>query len=158
MLKMLLGPVANIAGNWVDGKVEETKAKAVAKVEKAKADAEVQKRVARGEVDWEASDGEIDADGNYTAPTVGQGDSVDVTITAYDKTYNADSYTPVKTEYTLTVNGVLEIEAEEGFDSEAPIPSGDTVAFTALGGDGNYTWTVAGPVAVELKNVRINHR
>jgi len=55
MLKMLLGPVANIAGNWVDGKVEETKAKAVAKVEKAKADAEVQKRVARGEVDWEAN-------------------------------------------------------------------------------------------------------
>ena len=52
---MLLGPVANIAGNWVDGKVEETKAKAVAKVEKAKADAEVQKRVARGEVDWESN-------------------------------------------------------------------------------------------------------
>ena len=48
MLKMLLGPVANIAGNWVDGKVEETKAKAAVKVEKAKADAEVQKRVARG--------------------------------------------------------------------------------------------------------------
>ena len=55
MLKMLLGPVANIAGNWVDGKVEETKAKAVAKVEKAKADAEVQKRVATGEIDWEAN-------------------------------------------------------------------------------------------------------
>ena len=55
MLKMLLGPVANIAGNWVDGKVEETKAKAAVKVEKAKADAEVQKRVATGEIDWEAN-------------------------------------------------------------------------------------------------------
>ena len=55
MLKMLLGPVANIAGNWVDGKVEETKAKAAVKVEKAKADAEVQKRVATGENDWEAN-------------------------------------------------------------------------------------------------------
>lgn len=55
MLKMLLGPVANIAGNWVEGKVEETKAKAVVKVEKAKADAEVQKRIATGDVDWEAS-------------------------------------------------------------------------------------------------------
>jgi len=55
MLKMLLGPVANIAGNWVDGKVEETKAKAADKVEKAKADAEVQKRVATGEIDWEAN-------------------------------------------------------------------------------------------------------
>jgi len=55
MLKMLLGPVANIAGNWVDGKVEETKAKAAVKVEKAKADAEVQKRIATGEIDWEAN-------------------------------------------------------------------------------------------------------
>ena len=55
MLKMLLGPVANIAGNWVDGKVEETKAKAAVKVEKARADAEVQKRVATGEIDWEAN-------------------------------------------------------------------------------------------------------
>ena len=55
MLKMLLWPVANIAGNWVDGKVEETKAKAAVKVEKAKADAEVQKRVATGEIDWEAN-------------------------------------------------------------------------------------------------------
>jgi len=55
MLKMLLGPVANIAGNWVEGKVEETKAKAVVKVEKAKADAEVQKRIATGDVDWEAN-------------------------------------------------------------------------------------------------------
>lgn len=55
MLKMLLGPVANIAGNWVEGKVEETKAKAVVKVEKAKADAEVQKRIATGEIDWEAN-------------------------------------------------------------------------------------------------------
>jgi hypothetical protein len=55
MLKMLLGPVANIAGNWVDGKVEETKAKAAVKVEKAKADAEVQKKIASGDIDWEAN-------------------------------------------------------------------------------------------------------
>jgi hypothetical protein len=55
MLKMLLGPVANIAGNWVEGKVEETKAKAAVKVEKAKADAEVQKRIATGDIDWEAN-------------------------------------------------------------------------------------------------------
>lgn len=55
MLKMLLGPVASIAGNWVEGKVEETKAKAAVKVEKAKADAEVQKRIATGDIDWEAN-------------------------------------------------------------------------------------------------------
>ena len=51
----ILGAVANIAGNWVDGKVEETKAKATAKVEKAKADAEVSKKVAAGKIDWEAN-------------------------------------------------------------------------------------------------------
>jgi len=51
----ILSAVAGMAGNWVDGKVEETKAKAVVKVEKAKADAEVQKRIATGEVDWEAN-------------------------------------------------------------------------------------------------------
>lgn len=51
----ILGAVAGIAGNWVDGKVEETKAKAAVKVEKAKADAEVQKRIATGDIDWEAN-------------------------------------------------------------------------------------------------------
>ena len=51
----IVSAVAGMAGNWVDGKVEETKAKAVVKVEKAKADAEVQKRIATGEVDWEAN-------------------------------------------------------------------------------------------------------
>jgi len=51
----ILGAVAGIAGNWVDGKVEETKAKAVVKVEKAKAEAEVHKKVAQGKIDWEAN-------------------------------------------------------------------------------------------------------
>ena len=55
MLNMLIGPIANIAGSWMEGKVEETKAKAVAKVEKAKADAEVSKKVASGEISWEAN-------------------------------------------------------------------------------------------------------
>jgi len=52
---MLIGPIANIANNWMEGKVEETKAKAVAKVEKAKADAEVSKKIASGEISWEAN-------------------------------------------------------------------------------------------------------
>lgn len=51
----ILSAVAGIAGNWVDGKVEETKAKAAVKVEKAKADAEVQKKIAAGDIDWEAN-------------------------------------------------------------------------------------------------------
>ena len=36
----ILSAVAGIAGNWVNGKVEESKAKSTARVEKAKADAE----------------------------------------------------------------------------------------------------------------------
>lgn len=51
----IFSAVAGIAGNWVDGKVEETKAKAVVKVEKAKAEAEVHKKIATGKVDWEAN-------------------------------------------------------------------------------------------------------
>ena len=51
----ILSAVTGIAGNWVNGKVEESKAKSAVKVEKAKADAEVQKRIATGEVDWEAN-------------------------------------------------------------------------------------------------------
>ena len=50
----IFSAVAGIAGNWVDGKVEETKAKAAVKVEKAKAEAEVHKKVAAGKIDWEA--------------------------------------------------------------------------------------------------------
>jgi hypothetical protein len=46
----LLTAVAGIAGNWVDGKVQETKAKSRARVAKAEADAEVSKKVAAGEV------------------------------------------------------------------------------------------------------------
>ena len=51
----IFSAVAGIAGNWVDGKVEETKAKAAVKVEKAKAEAEVHKKIATGKVDWEAN-------------------------------------------------------------------------------------------------------
>ena len=50
-MKMLLGPVASIASNWVEGKVEETKAKSAVKIAKAQADAEISKRVAAGEID-----------------------------------------------------------------------------------------------------------
>ena len=55
MLNTILGPVAQIAGNWVQGKVEETKAKSAVKVAKAQADAEISKRVAAGEIDIQKS-------------------------------------------------------------------------------------------------------
>ena len=51
----IFSAVAGIAGNWVDGKVQETKAKAEVKVEKARADAAVQKKIATGKIDWEAN-------------------------------------------------------------------------------------------------------
>ena len=51
----IFSAVAGIAGNWVDGKVQETKAKAEVKVEKAKGDAAVQKKIATGKIDWEAN-------------------------------------------------------------------------------------------------------
>ena len=47
----IFNAVAGIAGNWVNGKVEESKAKSAVKVAKAQAEAEVQKRVAAGEID-----------------------------------------------------------------------------------------------------------
>jgi len=39
MLTALIGPIASLAGTWLDGKVEQTKATATAKVAKAKAEA-----------------------------------------------------------------------------------------------------------------------
>lgn len=53
MLTNLISPLAGIIGNYMEGKVEETKAKAKAKVARAEADAEVSKKVAAGDVDWE---------------------------------------------------------------------------------------------------------
>ena len=32
MLNLLIGPIANLAGTWLDGKVEKTKAEAATKV------------------------------------------------------------------------------------------------------------------------------
>jgi len=100
-----------------------------------------------GQVDWEATAGTIDATGNFTAPEVTEG-SLEVTITAYDKTYNKNHATPVKTEYVLTVYATLGIHAPQGFNPETPLAAGDEVAFNAVGGNGECMWTVAGPVGV----------
>ena len=60
----LIAPIANIAGNWMDGKVEETKAKAAVKVAKAHAEAEISKRVAAGEIDIQRSQADA-TDGSW---------------------------------------------------------------------------------------------
>ena len=44
MLNMLIGPVADLAGTWLQGKVEEKKAQSATKVAKAKAEAVIMEK------------------------------------------------------------------------------------------------------------------
>ena len=53
MLNLLIGPIANLAGTWLEGKVEKTKAETGAKVAKAKAEAIIMERKATGELEWD---------------------------------------------------------------------------------------------------------
>ena len=53
MLTALIGPIANLASNWMSSKVEKVKADGQAKVAEAKARASVAEKVATGEVAWE---------------------------------------------------------------------------------------------------------
>ena len=53
MLNLLIGPIANLAGTWLEGKVEKTKAATGAKVAKAKAEATIMERKATGELEWD---------------------------------------------------------------------------------------------------------
>ena len=48
-----LGPIANFAGTWLEGKVEEKKAVTGAKVAKAQAEAVIMQKKATGEIDWD---------------------------------------------------------------------------------------------------------
>ena len=53
MLAALIGPITQIAGTWLEGKVEKTKAETGAKVAKAKAEATIMEKKATGEIDWD---------------------------------------------------------------------------------------------------------
>jgi len=53
VLNLLIGPIAEIAGTWMSGQVEQTKAKAQTKVAKAQAEAIVMQKKATGEIDWD---------------------------------------------------------------------------------------------------------
>ena len=53
MWTALIAPIANIAGSWIDGKVEQTKAKASANVARAKAEATIMEKKATGEIAWD---------------------------------------------------------------------------------------------------------
>ena len=53
MLNLLIGPLTDLAGTWLNGKVEEKKAQAQTKVAKAQAEAVVMQKKATGEIDWD---------------------------------------------------------------------------------------------------------
>jgi hypothetical protein len=53
MLNLLIGPVAELAGTWINGKVEKSKAETATKVAKAKAEAVIMEKKATGEIDWD---------------------------------------------------------------------------------------------------------
>ena len=53
MLTALIGPIANLAGTWLEGKVEKTKAETGAKVPRAKAEATIMEKKATGELEWD---------------------------------------------------------------------------------------------------------
>ena len=53
MLNLLIGPITELAGTWLNGKVEKSKAETGAKVARAKAEATAMERRATGELDWD---------------------------------------------------------------------------------------------------------
>ena len=53
MLQALIGPIANLAGSWMESKVEQTKAKGAVAKARAEAEAQVMVTAATHEAGWE---------------------------------------------------------------------------------------------------------
>ena len=53
MLNLLIGPITDLAGTWLNGKVETKAAETKAKVAKAEAEAQIMLSRATSEADWE---------------------------------------------------------------------------------------------------------
>jgi len=53
MIQALIGPIASLAGSWMESKVEQTKAKGVVAKAKAEAEAQVMVTAATHEAGWE---------------------------------------------------------------------------------------------------------
>ena len=51
MLNLLIGPIAQLAGTWLEGKVEKTKANAKAQVAEAQSRATIAEKHATGNID-----------------------------------------------------------------------------------------------------------
>jgi len=99
-----------------------------------------------GQVDWEVNQGSITSAGVYTAPTVTTGTQL-VTLTAYDKTYGKSYATPVKDTYLFTVYPKVAVTNKPAVPPVV-VAGNFSPEYTAAGGNGTYTWTVAGPAAV----------
>ena len=53
MLNLLVGPIAQLAGTWLENKVAKTKAVAEAQVAEALSRATIAEKKATGDIDWE---------------------------------------------------------------------------------------------------------
>jgi len=53
MIQALIGPIANLAGSWMESKVEQTKAKGAVAKARAEAEAQVMVTAATHEAGWE---------------------------------------------------------------------------------------------------------
>ena len=53
MIQGLIGPIANLAGTWLNGKVETKAAETKAKVARAEAEAQIMVSAATSEAEWE---------------------------------------------------------------------------------------------------------
>ena len=62
MFQALIGPIASIAGSWIEGRVAKTKANAKKEVAMAEAEATVMQKKATGEIDWDLEISTCDPD------------------------------------------------------------------------------------------------
>ena len=53
MLQMIVGPIASLASNWLEGRNEKIKATTKVKIAKAEAEAAILEKKATGEIDWD---------------------------------------------------------------------------------------------------------
>ena len=53
MLNLLIGPITQLAGTWLEGKVEKTNANAKTQVAEAESRATITEKRATGHIEWE---------------------------------------------------------------------------------------------------------
>ena len=66
MLQMIVGPIASLASNWLEGRNEKIKATTRVKVAKAEAEATILEKKATGEIDWDLAQAEA-SEGSWKA-------------------------------------------------------------------------------------------